>query len=495
MDKKVSIVLFVVVFVFLAALFSMNMYTITSDTKGDPGSRGVPGAQGAQGEPGSTINGTNGLHLNGTDIWLGGDLRDDTDINQIDHSIDMIYHNISIHNGLDFVLGYPGGGAKNSQNGYTSVSGVITIDDGLNSTFPEAVIATTSDDNSILFASFALPIAMGSISANPYGQRQFFIDQTQILLSTTNGSVNLQTTGVGSINLQSVEDVLIETTSSGVITVSSDAEVVIETANSGNITIVPDGSLIMDNIPLDNGDVTETILAEDANSVVYRISKSSIIQNASPPIAVFFDATSPDTATVFSLTNPPTVDDPSLHELDPPYYYIGSTGLLFEWDTGSSSYVSSSYAPNILTNGDHAAMVLNSAQSPFPAPSNPTHLFQAFQSYSGISVYANIATNQLLVRAGGIYEILVNENFRSSSAAGTLAIGIYVNGIIGSHTTGQIVSASSSVAGNTKQPSLIYRALVDATITVRTISWSSASPMIMDPESAISVKQIGFFNL
>lgn len=248
---------------------------------------------------------------------------------------------------------------------------------------------------------------------------------------------------------------------------------------SDSLTLSPsNGQLFVGNLDQD------TLI--EADEVLLRSHSSDrVFWQERTPVTVYVDNTDPNGASIFSLINPPTVDDPVIHG-NIRYTYVGTDGSQWTYD-GSVYNPFAGFVATDQTAGSSCSMYNSVLQK---VPATEVHLFDVMQLNWGPSVYCNPLTNTMLLRYRGIYEVSVIEYLDPSTITSSTEVTILANG---SPVLGSVgyMSTDPAVASTSKISYAIIKADSDQLITVQTTA-STGTPFI-GPNCVLSAKQIYWF--
>lgn len=430
--------------------------------QGQQGEKGAQGDTGPEGPPGTTVGAQNGLSLVLGEAELGGDLLHNTTVDTEDYSMTFVHDTLSFVIGEQFVPTFPysGAGERINSTDYVGVSGVLEIPNGPD-LFPEAVNAIVKKDGTELFAHVVLPFVVLSLT-NIGG------DSNQIAVTTTDIQIDSH---LGDIYMSSFSGDVILT--AGLIS----------------------GELIFDGLREDPGAATtDQILVRSSGTQAVRwIPNDEVLPLQRPTTAIYANDPDPNDATVFSYVNPPTVDDPALHDLAAAVYF-GNDGSTWTYDDYSTSYITYTKIANMADVGSHALASCSSSALNVKAATT-VHVFDLLPSNFGATVYWNPSTYTITVRQGGIYQVTVNEYFATTSQAGAFILaGIYADGVLVANSQGRVVYSAnvSNPSTSSSLPMAIIRADqgADVVVSVRTQT-GSAQDSFLAIYSKVWVEQIG----
>ena len=463
------------ILLFLAVAMSAAALGVALGKAGPRGPRGRDGKDGAQGNPGGEgpegpegppgpqgANSTdlkgvrNGLIAEGYYAELGGDLLRNTAIFSGMYNFTIeVDSNIRLRVGKSDIGDFIGSLSEVDYNVggtlYHARSGAILIDQGMGP-FPQSVTATVADNAEVVRVVLSTPTDVGMLS----------IEMTAPSFS----SLSMNDDG---IELSSFTDDI------EIITLQQD------------IVLTPASDLIINNIPEDtDASATQILALNPTTNVVEWTTTSGVINSVSRKCVVYANNADLSLADRFSFTFPPTVDDPSAHQVAGCAYY-SSTGSLYEWNGGN--YIPLTITAQTQDIGSAVNMYISSANAGQSVqPISTVHLFPNTQQVYGLSIFPVTSTGEFVLLEGGEYLVNVYEMMNGS---GSLEVAIFADGvqITGSECIYRVQAAFTSNAGITVC-SAIVKATATTTIDVRTIA-TSVGAWSLIKYSRIIVEQIG----
>jgi hypothetical protein len=178
--------------------------------------------------------------------------------------------------------------------------------------------------------------------------------------------------------------------------------------------------------PPSSGYSQQLFYTEDANTIMIDIEEGVIGGGSAQTFAknVYVNATSPTSATIFDLNNPPTTNDNSL-KADNNNLYIGTDGSTWTYNTSTSTY--STYVFPSST-----PLVLHAATGNATSVIQPSHTIRANYSATLLNTFGsnwNPTTGRLTIPRAGYYNFeAATEMNRAWVAGDFFNIFLYVNG-------------------------------------------------------------------
>lgn len=450
---------------------------------GQTGPGGPPGAEGPPGPPGpgSDIIPLNGLEYGPGDeaFYLGGELVQDTTVVQgnfsfvLDYRDEMVKLAINDHIAEPSGTTYTGGMFEMRAAGQFGASGVIYVPPIYSKKRSEYYYYGEADPDR---ATREHAVEETYRIAERMGMLHHLAPRDPAFVQTVSAVIDpgAQTVSVLLAQPTAVGMIANNATATGVIFVSASSISIGHSA--APIEITPgNGDLYVRNIDRDSDN--------SAGEVLVRGGDQRMLWTPRVVTNVYVDDFDPNSAAVFSLTNPPTVDEPSLHDNDR-YYYTSIDGAVWTYD-GSSYNIFGPYVANDMTAGS-SCIAYSSAQQDID--NSLDHSFDVIMLNWGVSVFCT--PTYVLARNRGIYEVVVEEYLGEATSNCGVEISILVNG---SPVPGSQGYMNNDAANGltTKAARAIVVANGDLQVTVQTTNFFGA-PAI-GPNSSITVKQIYWF--
>lgn len=248
-----------------------------------------------------------------------------------------------------------------------------------------------------------------------------------------------------------------------------------------SVTVSPDnGELYTPGLDEDPNNSDQNLVRYSGNGQVAWVERS--------PTTVYTNDPDPNSATIFSYNYPPTFNNPFADE-NPRFYYVGSDGSVWYYDSGSNTYLSFGFGfvatPEM---AGSSCQVYSSVKQDIDNTNE--HEFDQLMLMWGPSVFCT--RTSAIIRNGGIYEVVVEEYLAEASSNSVAEYGIYADGNLVGGSSGYM---SNDFVGNgitSKAARAIIKADGPLTITVKTVNYVG-SPVI-GPNSSFSVKQIYWFS-
>lgn len=447
---------------------------------------GPPGPMGLQGQPGSNasvaLEAANGLTVeetasgNFTLSW-NGTLEHATTIVQYSYDLKFLYGAYTEMNlgRLSVSPTTKGGAFSVAWNGEVAVTGALLLDDGSKRTVMD------SDCNNMLEWVMETPLTYYQQFAELSERKRELHRRAIVGIQSVSVHGNAALDDLSLSIAQSFGAALInlDPSNNNAQIVATDFGISLNTQQTGVEFNLGNGDLYVRNLDADtNNNAPQAIVRDQGSQQVFWTERVWT--------TVYTDGTDPNSATQFSLFNPVTSDDPSLHANDR-YYYV-STGNGFIWRYADGSYSQFfGRVPGDNTRGSVCSMFNSAAQD-----ISGFHFFDQVQLNWGPTVLCDPTTGGMLLRNGGIYEVTVVEYLDTTSDASSLVdFAIKVNGGFISGSDGYL-SNDLTLGPSTKSASAIVKADGDSLVFVETIT-SSQPNVFMGPNCVFTARQLYSF--
>jgi hypothetical protein len=177
------------------------------------------------------------------------------------------------------------------------------------------------------------------------------------------------------------------------------------------------------------GLVQQLFFVEDANTIHVDIEEAWTVEGTTSESfakTVYVDATSPSTATIFDLNNPPTVNDDTL-KADDQNIYIGTDGSTWTYNTSTSTY--STYVFPATT-----PLVLHAVTTNATSVIQPAQTIRENYSATLLNTFGsnwNATTGRLTIPRAGYYNFEAAAAMNRAWVAGDFFnIFLFVNGLL-----------------------------------------------------------------
>jgi len=248
---------------------------------------------------------------------------------------------------------------------------------------------------------------------------------------------------------------------------------------SASVTMSPDnGELYMPGLDADPNNSDQNLVRYSGNGQVSWVERK--------PTPVYTDNVDPNAASIFSFDYPPTVDDPSAHS-DPRYYYMSSDGTVWYYDTGSGTYLmfGGSFVATPEMSGSSCIMYTSGKMS---IDNTDPHVYDSSLFMRGASVFC--ASDRIILRNGGIYEIVAEEHLDEGTLGDVAEYAIYVDGTLVAGSSGYMNNDAANGL-TSKSARAIVKADGERIVTIKTVTYVNTP--IIGPNSSVTAKQLCSF--
>ena len=177
-----------------------------------------------------------------------------------------------------------------------------------------------------------------------------------------------------------------------------------------------------------SGLVQQLFFVEDANTIHVDVNQADLPGgDVTPPFEptkmVYVNSTSPATATIFDLANPPVTNDDSL-KADTQNLYVGSNGSLWQYNTATATYTTYTYPATV----KHAVFAKKSVtQTGIPGAGAVVTAWDAPTTNTAGTAAFNAATGVFTCQRAGYYNISARLFFASASwTLAGIAVGVTI---------------------------------------------------------------------